>query len=224
LFSPTGPTRPTKSAIRKAHKLARIERKKRQKLEAREKAKHSLAPDTSISPEPELSADEPIGEKQDLSEPSQIPQPTFTPDVPVPAVAVSSDSFSVSAPMVLKGTPHPPLPDPPARQDPIVITNVSPAPEVEQQPQTGSAVHEIQKSTEAEKDKAKKRQNVLNRILWSLVMIGVFVGRVIFEELCTNSDYFRSTFASWTYLHDSARHPVPNTSVQGGDRPLFFEE
>ena len=124
--------------------------------------------------------------------------------------------------MVLNGTPHPPLPDPPAREDSIIKTNVSPAPEVKQQPQTGS--NEIQKSTEAEKDKAKKRQNVLNRIFWSLVMIGVFVGRVIFEELCINSDHSCSTFASWTYLHDSARHPVPNTSVQGGDRPLFFEE
>lgn len=191
MFSPTESTKLTKSAIRKAHKLARIERKKRQKLEAREKAKRLLEPDTSISPKQpsELSADEPILIKQDLSEPSQFSQPvspTTVIPVEVPIAAASSDSVSTSAPMALNGTSHQPPPEPPAEEDYNVKIESAPPPaqSAEQPPPTG-----IQMSNDSAKEKAQKRQNVLNRILWSLVMIGVFVGELLIFRLVTNFDH-----------------------------------
>jgi len=178
-------TKLTKSAIRKAHKLARIERKKREKLEAPEKASHD-GPESAVIPDQgtDGSSDEttPIEKQTETSVFPEIPQPVAA-VVPVPTKVPTETTRDRSAtPMVLNGLPHRPPPSEPFfKEVPAIGTESAPAAEAKQEVKTettGSVLPTIDDpdAVALKAEKAKKRQNALTRTLWSLVMIGGFIG------------------------------------------------
>lgn len=97
----------------------------------------------------------------------------------VPAeVPPASSNISVTA-TVQNGVPPPP-PDPPAIDEPVLGTGIiNVISTVKQVPLPKSATKSeapADKNSPSEAEKVKKRQNVLNRVFWSLVMIGGFIG------------------------------------------------
>jgi phosphatidate cytidylyltransferase len=174
LCSAPEPTKRTKSSIKKAAKLARTERKRRQKLEAREKAKLGLSDEPGTPDEPVALLEETTSENEDRpSEDLEILRPATS----VPA-EVQPDISVTATPQ--NDVPRPPPPRPVANNEQIRgIETSDMISTVEQLPLLGSAT-EVEapagKNSAMEAEKVKKRQNVLNRVFWSLVMIGGFIG------------------------------------------------
>jgi phosphatidate cytidylyltransferase len=173
------PMKPTKSSIKKAHKIARIERKKRQKLEAREKAKLGLS-DEALTPDEEpvasLVEEGTTGQNEDRlpSEPLEIPRPV-PPITYVPAEVPADCTVTATS---LNGVPLPPPPEPLDNAGPAVGTGAVDVVDVisgKRVPQPESVANVASKSP-LEAEKVKKRQNFLNRVVYSLVMIGGFIG------------------------------------------------
>ena len=179
------PTKLTKSAIRKAHKLARIERKRRQKLEAREKVKHD-GPEAGVMPDQgtDGSSDETTPAEKEI-ETAVFPE-NFEPVpamVPVPTeVPVERTRDRSATPMVLNGPPHPALPPESFfKEKPSIETEIA---EVKQEVKSETLPKFSDPAAVAlQAEKAKKRQNALTRTLWSLVMIGGFIGTFFYRVL-----------------------------------------
>jgi phosphatidate cytidylyltransferase len=175
------PAKPTKSAIKKANRLARIERKQRQKL--KQETEEEQQPVTPITlPQPvttlileEGSSSPPLvlsslpSKAQPLAQASVAPKTALDEFVHVPAV-------NFDAPPIGSTTEDPPT---------ITSTNV-PAPEVKENylekysPRNGSAAAISAASdnqvSRPDPETEKKRQNILTRILWTFIMIGGFIG------------------------------------------------
>lgn len=209
------PTKLTKSAIRKAHKLARIERKRRQKLEAREKAKHD-GPEAGMSPDQgtDGSSDETTpAEKETETSLFSEPVPAV---VPVPTEVTTERTRDRSAtPMVLNGPPHPPLtPEPFFKEKPSIETESAPAAETKQEVKSETLPKFSDPAAVAlQAEKAKKRQNILTRTLWSLVMIGGFIGMFPFILLTSKFKSFLSPIVARSCVHGSAGHTLPIVGV-----------
>lgn len=180
------PTRQTKSSIKKAKQLARSERKKRQKFEAREKAKSGLSGEEEPATPADHGAslvDEPTSESEDQF-PSTLPDiPRPVPPIPhVPAdvpsaaaAAVSSDTTALST-MPLTGVSRPPL-EPRVNNEPVLSTDATDVISTIPRPESVAKIEpSANKGSSSETEIVKKRQNVLNRVVYSLVMIGVFIG------------------------------------------------
>lgn len=180
LYSAPEPTRQTKSSIKKAKQIARIERKKRQKFEAREKAKLGLSgddePTTAGEPGASL-VDEPIIGNEDQLPSTSLDIPLPVPHVPadVPAASAPSDTTALSA-VPLNSIPRPP-PEPRVNNGPVLRTGATDVISTIPRPESVAKIESsANKGSSSEAEKVKKRQNVLNRVVYSLVMIGVFIG------------------------------------------------
>lgn len=172
------PIKLTKSAIKKAQRLARLEQKQRQKqLKAQARnaedssdrdstskitneatPEPSHEPPSSMSAAPEALADDPIPPKPSSPEVGQangIAKP-------------NAESLSKPIPRV-EGIP-------PAKPDPVPVTDQSTVSRtVELPPANGSTAPDQSQPVE-DPEKVKKRQNVLTRIIWTFIMIGGFIG------------------------------------------------
>jgi hypothetical protein len=109
------------------------------------------------------------------SESLEVPRPaTYVP----PEVRPASSDTLITA-MAQNGVPRPPPPKPLLNDEPVLETGtVDVISTVQQVPQPESAKPEAPaiRNSASEAEKVKKRQNVLNRVFWSLVMIGIFIG------------------------------------------------
>ena len=172
------PEKPTKSAIKKANRLARLERKQRQKLkQGNEQQQHTTLPQPVT---PVI-----LEEGSSRSSPLLVP-----PSLLSKAQPLAQPSIRAMAPK----TDLDPLPalsfEPPigiTTEDPSTIasTNVL-VPEVKENylekysPRNGSATTisdtPNNQVSRPDPETAKKRQNVLTRTLWTFIMIGGFIG------------------------------------------------
>jgi phosphatidate cytidylyltransferase len=215
------PMKPTKSSIKKAHKIARIERKKRQKLEAREKAKLGLS-DEALTPDEEpvasLVEEGTTGQNEDRlpSEPLEIPRPV-PPITYVPAEVPADCTVTATS---LNGVPLPPPPEPLDNAGPAVGTGAVDVVDVisgKRVPQPESVANVASKSP-LEAEKVKKRQNFLNRVVYSLVMIGGFIAllllghayMILLVMLCQALVY-REVTALFSLKSQTSKMPDPSS-------------
>lgn len=227
----------TKSAIKKANKLARIERKQQQKLKAKEKAQAQQ----TVSTEP---ASVPQSKSQDVvkAEEVEVEQPPVSPPpAPVPAplpladpvkeeVKTNGAAAVVASKDLPKEVPKD-LPPPPPQQPPAVEKAVpkppSPprVPEVEVRRPTPPKSNGTNGATTVDAENVKKRQNVLERTVWTFIMIGGFIGELcaIPSSSSTNSPSSRS-LTSWSWVHGPARNVVSNTGIQGDYHSILSQE
>lgn len=195
--APSGPAKVTKTAQRKAAKAARVEKQRQRALAkgARGDATHpsdadSSRPETPLSAPDELPdldvSDAPALLAQSPLAASVVNSDVIAPDVPAPR----NPSLAAAPPIV----PTPPPATPPA---PIVAeAKIAPLPEVaapvpipQVQPivekakevisSVAPAVTKAAANLAASEDpaKAKKRQDMLERTLWTFIMIGGFLSK-----------------------------------------------
>lgn len=185
-------TKPSKAALKKAARQARLEEKREKRAEAKkrrvEEHQHLQAPDTLPT--------------------SDAASNKFILDVPPPTVSVPSDvevvpsshSSLVSSPQLEPQVLTEPVPIPPV--EPVSVNDSSahelekaldstytctssadtdsakarpdPAPISNEVPVVTEPQH--QQEAAAEVEKLKKRQNALTRTIWTLIMIGGFIG------------------------------------------------
>jgi len=183
------PPKPTKSAIKKANRLARIERKQQQKLKAKEKAQEQQLPTDEA---PSATESEPVVVKSEEEEKPPVAPLSAT----VPAPLPPSDPVKEEKPEVktngaatapvTASLPPPPPPVPVVVSEPTPQLNTThsiPEVEVERKPIVPTEVNGptvVEKSASApDSEKVKKRQNALNRIVWTFIMIGGFIGLLL---------------------------------------------
>jgi phosphatidate cytidylyltransferase len=164
--------KPTKSAIKKANRLARLERKQRQKLkQGNEQQQQPVTPTTLPQPVTPVILEEGSLRSSSLLVSSSLPsreaqRPTQD---PVPAVSFDTPPIGITT------------------EDPSTITSTKvPVPEVKENylekysPRNGSAatisVASDNQVSRPDPETAKKRQNLLTRTLWTFIMIGGFIG------------------------------------------------
>ncbi|KAH6914047.1 phosphatidate cytidylyltransferase [Coprinopsis sp. MPI-PUGE-AT-0042] len=207
--TPSGPTKPTKSALKKASRIARQERRQREKEEkarARAAAK-GLAPQPSTQVDTQASPSEsPISSSFVVLEPENAshsaPEPavntvTPTPDVAAEAVTQpkSSDTpITSSRNGNVNGHHHqenhaavksPAPPPPPEESKPIQVAKKSAVVEpivkaVETVPEVArEVVAKALPPQPVDEESAKKRQNVLERVIWTFIMIFGFVALLL---------------------------------------------
>ena len=220
----------TKSAIKKANKLARIERKQQQKLKAKEKAQAQ-----TVSTEP---ASVPQSKSQDVvkAEEVEVEQPPVAPPpAPVPAPLPLADPVKeevktngAAAVVASKDLPPPPPQQPPAVEKAIPKPPSPPrVPEVkvEVRRPTPPKSNGTNGTTTVDAENVKKRQNVLERTVWTFIMIGGFIGELyaIPSSSSTNSPSSRS-LTSWSWVHGPARNVVSNTGIQGDYHSILSQE
>lgn len=175
------PAKPTKSAIKKANRLARLERKQRQKLkQGSEQQQQPVTPTTLSQPVTAVILEE--GSSSVPSSPPSMAQPLAQALIRPVAPETALDEF---VPVPAVSFDEPPIGI--TTEDPPTITSTSVSvPEVKENylekysPQNGSATtisaaSDIQVSR-PDPETAKKRQNVLTRTLWTFIMIGGFIG------------------------------------------------
>ncbi|KAM6502250.1 Cytidylyltransferase family domain containing protein [Amanita muscaria] len=155
------PSKPSKSALKKAQKLARTERRHRERAAAKQA---KLASQHELSSEPE-STPSMAGNVAPVFEPPRTRPstvPAAVPSVPdEPRRKQNGDAHDV---------PHPVQqpPEPPVQQRVPAPGVVEPA--KPQEKPTPSA---------QEVEKLKKRQSFLTRTLWTFIMIGGFIGLLL---------------------------------------------
>ena len=177
------PAKLTKSAIKKANRLARLERKQRQKLKQGSEQEQQpvtsatlpqpvtavILEERSLNPLLVVSSESLPSKPQSLEQASNPPQaPKTSLDEFVPVPTVSSDVPAISIPT--EDTPT------------TTSTNV-PVPEVKEDKyssRNGSiatiTIASDNQVSRPDPETAKKRQNILTRTLWTFIMIGGFVG------------------------------------------------
>ena len=187
LPSPSQPeldVKPSKSAIKKAQKLARTDKRQRQKALSKSQA------ELSSSPEPENSVASsdvtPLKEAVPLpepSEPSNLNDSYILPTVPPPAEGSSAKMEKVSVEVngmtpevVERSTSTPPVvPDIPFFE-PVPTTPLV-TPQLTEKSFTKPMTLPLHEETSAkDAEKVKKMQSFLTRALWTCIMISGFIG------------------------------------------------
>jgi phosphatidate cytidylyltransferase len=185
------PAKLTKSAIKKANRLARLERKQRQKLkQGSEQEQQPVASTTlpqpvtavileerSSSPLLVLSSESLPSKPQSLeqaSNPQQAPKTSLDEFVPVPTVSSHAPAISI-----------------PTEDTPTTTSTNVPVPEVKEDKyssRNGSiatmTIASDNQVSRPDPETAKKRQNILTRTLWTFIMIGGFVGNYL-RTICS---------------------------------------
>jgi len=176
------PTKLTKSAIKKANRLARLERKQRQKLkQGSEQEEQPGTPTAFLQPVTAVIVEE--RSSSPLHFPSSLPSnsppleqisiPQETLQTLLDESAPAAVSFNVTHIDIAAGDPPTPTP-----------INV-PVPVVKEDylekylPRNGSGTTSVTSDNQVSRqdpETAKKRQNALTRILWTFIMIGGFIG------------------------------------------------
>lgn len=236
------PVKPTKSAIKKANRLARIERKERQKLKlpaSEETQTTNPNPfEDSISP-----VSTPVASVK-VEEFSQ-PLPAATSSEPAelrvileaqPRVEVNGSAYAEALKPVLSEAVEV------EKTTRVVVTSPSPPTrktmptDTETTTETtlsvnGSATKTDQNGKPAaqgqDTESAKRRQNALTRTLWTFIMIGGFIGTYMYLRvsifILVNHHVFR-TITSWAHLHDSSRPVMSNTGLQRSNGFVFLKD
>ncbi|KAG9221095.1 hypothetical protein CCMSSC00406_0005466 [Pleurotus cornucopiae] len=177
--SESDPSKPTKSAIKRAQKAARIQKKLEQKaaLKARrEQEAVASEPEKAAPVEQQKPQELPIPTESQLSappEPEELDPPL--PELPVAQNPEISATNYVSEPIYSRPEPAFPVeqtPTPP------------PAPKVEPQSPTLEQVVSMPsvievKSTPPDVEAVKKRQGFITRTLWTFIMIGGFLSLLL---------------------------------------------
>ncbi|KAK0226120.1 phosphatidate cytidylyltransferase [Armillaria fumosa] len=174
------PAKPTKTAMKKAAKLARREAKQQKSLAKSRDASPSPAPpqtpppveattvtETSSIPASNAPKEQPIVEDVVPPEPAPPPvvvEPELEPKVALPPAASRPEN---SAPVNGSAKPTPPVVAPTEPPHDVI-----PPPKAEQ-PQPPA------KAEAADPEEAKKRQNVVTRTVWTLIMIFGFIGLLL---------------------------------------------
>lgn len=182
ISSSAEPAKLTKSAIKRAQQLARTERKRRERAEARAKAKNG-DPQTPISPaqQDEVAGAVKPGEVRKPEEPLQ-PAPPLPPFEDVaPTVPESKANGTTTKPASQDFPPPPQQPKPvEALKQLVDVPAVPSIPELKEKllPESVKNVAAVlvNPSSPQDAERVKKRQNALTRTLWSLIMIGGFIG------------------------------------------------
>jgi hypothetical protein len=169
--------KPSKSAIKKAQKLARAEKRQRQKALARPQTGVSTSPENSVASAEVTPSREPIP-LPELSEPSNLNDSYILPAVAPNEESVMKEKASAEvngmAPGVMtSSSPTPPaVPEAPSSFEPSLT-----APLVTEKPSTKPMTLPLHEETSAkDAEKVKKRQSFLTRALWTLIMLSGFIG------------------------------------------------
>ena len=212
------PPKLTKSAIKKANRLARLERKQRQNLRHQGSDHEEQTTTPTALPQPvtvvileEQSPTPPYVPSSLPSESSCLEHVSIPPpQMPVPAVSIDAPSIDIAA----EGPPSP---------TPINL----PVPEVKDDylekylPLNGSATIPLASGNQVsvqDPETVKKRQNALTRILWTFIMIGGFIGkypRIKYFQFYLLTTLCRS-LAPWACLHDSFGYVMPDFGIPRG--------
>ncbi|KAF8633382.1 hypothetical protein AX17_004553 [Amanita inopinata Kibby_2008] len=193
---PDTPTKPSKSAIKKAQMLARTERRQRDKAAARQAKLSSVAVHPPAEPPLQLESVQAKILKPVESEPL-IEQPKMTSVESSPSPAANGNEKAAK----LNGKAHEvPLPPPRAVVDKEKLTTPIPGPvdkadkppariQAAKQNMSGKAtetanfpvatVSTPQNPSLQEAEKIKKRQSFTTRTLWTFIMIGGFIGLLL---------------------------------------------
>jgi phosphatidate cytidylyltransferase len=172
--------KPSKSAIKKAQKLARAEKRQRQKALGKSQAGLSPSPENSVASS-EVTPSREAVPLPEPSEPSSLNDSEYIlPSVPppveessrerekasieingmAPGVTVSSTPTPLEAPSTLEPSPTAPL-----------------TPQLMEKPSTKPMTLPLHDETSArDAEKVKKRQSFLTRTLWTCIMISGFIG------------------------------------------------
>ncbi|KAF9524042.1 cytidylyltransferase family-domain-containing protein [Crepidotus variabilis] len=189
ISSSAEPAKLTKSAIKRAQRLARIERKRRERVEARAKAKNG-DPLTPISPAHQNEV-APEVKPEEVQRPEEPVQPVVAAASvpPVEVVAAPSAPEIKANGITTKPTSQDPLPpsQPPKPvellEQLVDVPAVPSIPELKEKllPESVKAATAalVNPSSPQDAERVKKRQNALTRTLWSLIMIGGFIGLLL---------------------------------------------
>ncbi len=217
----------SKSAIKKANRLARIERKQRLKRQSQPTEKESDTPEQATVPSEPQHAHFIEFDEIELSQPQLVEPRGILEAKPHDEVngLLGEKVQPIESYMHLKADNHSagvtPLSEPQLRN------NTTPNVEMIPVSTNGSAAQDIHKDELLNAqvvEQAKKRQNVLTRTLWTFIMIAGFLG----EPNCTNrwSCYMMvviSVYEPWTYLHDTSGHAVSNFGLSGSHCVILLE-
>lgn len=190
---PQEPVKLTKSAIKKAQRLARIEAKQRQKqLKAEARSKEDVTTNTdsvpvdlkssrlsvddtsTMSPVRSITQSEPLPSIEAVM-PETVKRNGSTPSEELPAVQKEVTEVEKVPPK-----PSVPIPGPESNGNPIPQASPS---------ANGSTLKTTAKDAAINTEQVKKRQNVLTRVIWTFIMIGGFIGEA--------SSIFLAVFLTW---------------------------
>lgn len=172
--------KPSKSALKKAARQARLEKKQQQRADARKRREEELQRSLTPSPTPPenestsqglVALQPPTVAVADTSAPP-IPEAASQPEsevVPERQSEIRVEPTAAPTPQVIEPESDLAVPHMDAQQ-------AQPRPESLDQcmPQMEAPKSQAQVTAEAEKE--KKRQNMFERTIWTLIMIGGFVG------------------------------------------------
>jgi len=219
IYSIPATAKPSKSSLRKATRQARQEKKEKQRAEARKRrAELQGSSDESLNKDLVLEA------AAVSSSTSDVIDTSFT----LQSEAKSEVGAEPEIPVV---------PTPPVSEPEVPALPTYPREEFQKtQSKTGSieqpaprakiSITPPPKSAEkfaAEAEKKKKRQNLFQRTVWTLIMIGGFIGK--FFSLST-SDWEYDVFSERTVtfgacIHDPPRYGMPDSCISRSHSSLF---
>lgn len=178
--------KPSKTAIKKLQKLARAEKRQRQKALAKSQAGLSPSPENSVA----SSEVTPSTEAVPLPEPSELSSlsdsyilPTVPPLVEETYMQREQASVGVNGMMpeaIESSTPTPTLPavpEAPSTVELLPTALLSAPPRLSEKPSAKVMTLPLHEDTSAkDAEKVKKRQSFLTRALWTCIMISGFIG------------------------------------------------
>jgi phosphatidate cytidylyltransferase len=173
--------KPTKSAIKKAQKLARVEKRQRLKALAKSQAGSSASPENSVA----SSEVTPLREAVPLPEPSKplglsdsYILSTVSPPVEESSAEREKAPIGVNG-LALKINAPSASPMPTALETPTAhesVPTAPPAPQPAEKPPQPMTLPLHDETAAKDAEKVKKRQSFLTRTLWTCIMITGFVG------------------------------------------------
>lgn len=207
----------SKTALKKAAKAARLEKEK-SRAQRREgsTASNSLSDAASSSPSGSVANPVKVLPVEDIAPPAPTDEPVITPPQASEPPTLITPEVPRDIPTLMKSPPPPPeKTDPPPSvpilsQPPQQLSNTSGAyaPQLDKSPaQNNDAVLDA--------EHVKKRQNAFERALWTVIMIGTFLGTLGVNPQCilefdlTSS---RSALAR-SRIHDLACDAVSNSCI-----------
>lgn len=226
--------KPSKTAIKKLQKLARAEKRQRQKALAKSQAGLSPSPENSVA----SSEVTPSTEAVPLPEPSELSSlsdsyilPTVPPLVEETYMQREQASVGVNGMMpeaIESSTPTPTLPavpEAPSTVELLPTALLSAPPRLSEKPSAKVMTLPLHEDTSAkDAEKVKKRQSFLTRALWTCIMISGFIGllllghayMILLVMLCQALVYREVTAL---FSLKSAKPETYDTEAMGGEDP-----
>jgi phosphatidate cytidylyltransferase len=222
------PQKPSKSALKKAARAARLEKKQQERTAAkllREASANSSQPTSSPL----------LGTLEHPLELSETDSPSVgdasLPDTTHPGAINGEIDHSESPTLDSTREPEPEpkpvaasfIPEPserkveedrPVQQPEITVV---PAPEIVLQPAAAT-------TTSQADNPERKRQNILTRTLWTFIMLGGFIGMSHLFACDFPLISVCSAAPAWSRIHDPARYALSNGSLPRGYCSLFHQE